>query len=62
MDRFVERSRIVFGRWTAKLTRHVPDARIRNFPRAGHFVFITRETEILAEIHAFIASLDRRQR
>ena len=52
------RSRIVFGRWTDKLKRHVPDARVLYFPNAGHYVFITREADILREIHAFVAALD----
>ena len=54
IDRFMARSRIVFGRWTAKLLRHVPDAKIVRYPLAGHYVFLTRETDVLREIHAFV--------
>jgi pimeloyl-ACP methyl ester carboxylesterase len=57
IDQFMARSRIVFGRWTDKLKRHVPDARIVYFPLAGHFVFMTREAEVLREIHTFVAGL-----
>lgn len=62
IDRFMARSRIVFGRWTAKLTRHVPDARIVHYPLAGHYVFLTREADVLREIHAFVAALAGRRR
>lgn len=57
IDRFMARSRIVFGRWTDKLKRHVPDARVVYFSNAGHYIFITREAEILRELHAFAAGL-----
>jgi len=60
IDQFMARSRIVFGRWTDKLKRHVPDARVVYFPNAGHYVFITREAEVLREIHAFVASLGKK--
>ena len=50
-------SEIVFGRWTDKLKRHVPDARVVYFSNAGHYIFITREAEILRELHAFAAGL-----
>jgi hypothetical protein len=62
IDRFMARSRIVFRRWTNKLTRHVPDARIVFFPLAGHYIFITREAEVLREIHACVGGLDGRNR
>jgi len=58
IDRFGERSRVVFGRWTAKLTRQVPDARVVNLGPVGHYIFITREGDVLREIHAFMRSLD----
>ena len=57
IDRFMVRSRIAFARWTDKLTRHVPNARIVYFPLAGHYVFITREAEVLREIHTFMIGL-----
>jgi hypothetical protein len=55
IDRFVKRSDIVFRRWTDKLRRGVPAARVLYFPDAGHFVHMTREVDVLREIHAFIA-------
>ena len=58
IDRFIARSRIVFGRHTHKLTRSVPRARIVHLGQVGHYVFITRETEVLREIHGFMADLD----
>jgi hypothetical protein len=57
IDRFAARSRVVFDRWIAKLTRQVPNARIVNLGQVGHYVFLTRETEILRELHTFIAAL-----
>jgi len=62
IDRFMARSRIVFGRWETKLRQHVPDARIVHYPLAGHFVFLTREAEVLREIHAWVARIDARTR
>ena len=35
----------------ASLKRGVPDARIILLPAAGHFVFLTRETDVLHELH-----------
>jgi non-heme chloroperoxidase len=60
IDRFMARSRIVFGRFTAKLTRPVPTARIVKYPLAGHYLFITREADVLREVHAFVAGLQAR--
>ena len=44
-------------RWTANLKRSVPDARLIDLPAAGHYVFLTREAEILRELRAFISQL-----
>ena len=60
IDRFMARSRIVFGRWTDKLKRHVPDARVIYFPNAGHYLFITREADVLREIRGLVAALGRK--
>ncbi len=57
IGRFMARSRVVFGRFTDKLTKHVPDVRIVKYPLAGHYLFFTREADVLREIHAFIAKL-----
>lgn len=58
IDRFMARSEVVFGRAREKLTRHVPDARLVYLPLAGHYLFLTREAEVLGEIRAFVAGLD----
>lgn len=58
IDRFVTRSGVIFGRWADKLKRGAPNARLLYFPDAGHFVWVTKEAEVLREIHAFIARLE----
>ena len=62
IERFMARSRIVFARRTDKVKQHVPDARIVYLGRVGHYVFISREGQVLSEIHTFIADLDRRKK
>jgi pimeloyl-ACP methyl ester carboxylesterase len=57
IDRFVARSAVVFGRWSDKLNRGAPNARLVYFPNAGHFIHMTREADVLREIHAFVAGL-----
>lgn len=57
IDRFMARSRMIFARATDKLTRHAPDARIVYLPLAGHYLFLTREAEVLREIRSFLESL-----
>jgi non-heme chloroperoxidase len=57
IDRFMARNSVVFGHWVDKLKRGAPDARIVYFPTAGHFVYMTREAEVLREIHTFVAAL-----
>jgi pimeloyl-ACP methyl ester carboxylesterase len=62
IDRFIARSQLIFGRATGKLTGHVPDARIVYLPLAGHYLFLTREAEVLREIRAFVEGLSTRAR
>jgi pimeloyl-ACP methyl ester carboxylesterase len=57
IDRFVARSLVMTSRWTEKLTRHVPNARIVKLGLVGHYVFITREEEVLREIRTFVVNL-----
>lgn len=57
IERFMVRSRIVFGRFTGKLTTAVPSARIVYLGFPGHYVFLVREAEVLREIHAFLDGL-----
>ncbi len=59
IERFVERSKVIVGRWTDKVKRGARDARFVDVPGGGHYLWMTREAEVLREIHAFIASLDR---
>ena len=57
LEAFVARGRVIFSKWTDKLKQYVPDARIVDVKGAGHYLFLTRQTEVLREIHAFMASL-----
>jgi non-heme chloroperoxidase len=57
IQRFVDRGSVIIGRWIGKLKRHVPDARVVDVPGGGHYLFMTREADVLREIHAFIAGL-----
>lgn len=59
IDRFVERSGVVFGRWTSKLLRQVPNAEVVNLGPVGHFLFLTRQEVVLKELHEFIADAAR---
>ena len=45
------------NRWMKNLQSGVPDARFVDLPKAGHFVFLTREAEVLKELRKFVASL-----
>ena len=57
IDRFMARSDIVFGRWVDKLKRGATDVRVVYYANAGHFVYMTREADVLREIHTFVAAL-----
>jgi pimeloyl-ACP methyl ester carboxylesterase len=46
-------------RWTTNLKSGVPGASLVDLPRAGHYVFLTREVEVLREIRLFIAALSQ---
>jgi pimeloyl-ACP methyl ester carboxylesterase len=52
-------TRAFMDRWAANLKRSVPDARLVNVPEGGHYLFITREADVLREIHAFVAGLPK---
>jgi pimeloyl-ACP methyl ester carboxylesterase len=47
----------VFDRWSANLKRGVPSAKIVDMPGATHYLWMTREADVLREIHAFVAAL-----
>jgi pimeloyl-ACP methyl ester carboxylesterase len=44
-------------RWSINLKRSVPDARIVDLPAAGHYVFLTREAEVLRGLRDFVGGL-----
>jgi non-heme chloroperoxidase len=44
-------------RWVKNLKSGVPGARIVDLPEAGHFVFLTKEADVLREVGAFVAGL-----
>jgi non-heme chloroperoxidase len=44
-------------RWMKNLKSGVPEARFVDLPGAGHFVFLTREAEVLKELRKFVAGL-----
>ena len=44
-------------RWMKNLTADVPGARLVNLPGAGHYVFLTRESEVMKELRSFVARL-----
>jgi pimeloyl-ACP methyl ester carboxylesterase len=56
---FQNATKVFVDRWVASLKRSVPAARLVDLPGAGHYVFLTRETEVLRELRAFVASLPR---
>jgi pimeloyl-ACP methyl ester carboxylesterase len=44
-------------RWVKNLKSGVPGARVVDLPGAGHFVFLSREPEVVEEIRRFVASI-----
>lgn len=44
-------------RWVQNLKSGVPNARILDLPGAGHFVFLSRQTEVLEAIRTFVAAI-----
>src|SRR5262245_11790640 len=44
-------------RWVPTLKTAVPDARLVDYPGAGHYVFLTKEADVLGDVRAFIAAL-----
>jgi pimeloyl-ACP methyl ester carboxylesterase len=53
-DRFDE---AVTERQALAFERGVPGARVLRWPRASHYVFLTREPDVIKEVTDFIASL-----
>jgi pimeloyl-ACP methyl ester carboxylesterase len=54
---FAAATKTVLDRGTAKLAATVPDTTIVNVPGAGHYLFITREAEVLRSVKAFVGRL-----
>jgi pimeloyl-ACP methyl ester carboxylesterase len=57
VDAFEKATKAYVDRWTASLKRSVPAARLVDLPGAGHYVFLTRETDVLRELRAFLGRL-----
>jgi pimeloyl-ACP methyl ester carboxylesterase len=55
--KFAAVTKRIVDRAAEKLIRKFPDARLVDLPGAGHYVFITKEDEVLREIAAFLAKL-----
>ncbi len=58
---FGKATQAVFDRWSANLKRGVPNAKVVDMPGATHYIWMTREADVLREIHAFIAGLPPRR-
>jgi len=58
---FGKATQAVFDRWSANLKRGVPGAKVIDMPGATHYLWMTREADVLREIRAFIAGLPPRR-
>jgi non-heme chloroperoxidase len=56
---FNKATQAVFDRWTANLKRSVPTATVLDWPNAGHYLWMSREADVLREIRSFIGRLPR---
>ena len=56
IDAFNHATMAYVERWVKSLKGGVPDARLVDLPGAGHYVFLTREPEVLRELRAFLGS------
>jgi pimeloyl-ACP methyl ester carboxylesterase len=54
---FAEATRVWIRRWEGQLRRQVADVRIVELVGAGHYLFASREREVLAEAHRFLRSV-----
>ena len=62
VEQFVARGYVMVGRWIDKLKRGASDVRIADMPGGGHYLFFTKEAEVLREVRAFIAQVQMRRR
>ena len=51
----VERRRV--DQRSANLKRNVANARVVDVPHGGHYLFLTREAEVLSGMHSFLTTL-----
>lgn len=57
IDAFRAATAAYVDRWVANLKSGVPGARLVDLPGAGHYVFLTREAEVLRGLQEFVAGL-----
>ena len=57
LEKIYAATRTYINRREESMRTGVPDARIVELPGANHYVFFTNETEVLHELHAFVAGL-----
>lgn len=57
IEAFTTATAVYVERWTKNLKSGVPQARIVDLAGAGHYVFLTREAEVLREVREFVAVL-----
>ena len=49
--------RVYIDSWEKNMRDGVPEVRIVELPGANHYIFFTNETDVLHELHTFVASL-----
>jgi hypothetical protein len=54
---FLAATKTIADRWSAKLVNAVPGTKLIDLPSAGHYVFLTRETEVVHGIRDFLSRL-----
>jgi hypothetical protein len=57
MEAFNDATVVFMERWNKNLKSGVPGAQIIDLPRAGHYIFLTREAEVLKGVKEFMAAL-----
>jgi pimeloyl-ACP methyl ester carboxylesterase len=57
LDAFNAATAVFIGRWNNNLLSHVADVHFIDLPGAGHYVFLTREAEVLKHLQAFLTGL-----
>lgn len=54
---FATATKAFMDRWVSNLTRSVPDANLVDVPEAGHYVFLTRQSQVVDEVLTFVRAL-----